>query len=1000
MSFTVQDVLSRVRDPKPAGQGKWLAFCPCHNDGAKQGRRSLSIAESKDGKALLHCFAGCEFKDIIAALGLDKPDPRREREREIVVTYDYRDAGGKLVFQVVRYAPKDFRQRRPDGRGGWTWKVRGIEALPYRLPDLLAALERGEIIFIAEGEKDAENLAAYGLTATCNAGGAGKWTGSHARHFPAGARVVVLPDNDDPGRKHAEQAARTLAARGCRVKVVELPGLPPKGDVSDWLAAGGTKEELLALAEAAPEWTPDAGEEARTDDPLAGTPYTISDSRLCWCKPTRDGPPVILPLCNFTARVERQISRDDGSGEAAMVFSISGTLADGRPLPALAVPAEQFGGMAWPLRWGVNAVVSAGMGAKERLREAVLLLSAGASHERVFTHIGWRQLDGRWVYLHAGGAVGANGEALTVDPESEALRRYVLPLDGDPREGMRASLELLHLAPMEITLPLWAAVWRCPTACLLYPTVVLWLHGATGSFKSTLSALFLSHFGGPFAASDLPASWISTDNTLERQAFLCRDALLVVDDYAPESHPREAAALDKRVNRLVRQIGNRCSRGRLFADMRQRPETPPNAPVISTGEQLPLAVGSVAARILPVRCERDAVDLDRLSRAQAQAGLLPQAMRGYLEWLAPQMDTLRHELPARFAELRAKAQVDGHARLPEAVAHLMLGAELGTRYAQEIGSLSEAEADALREASWEIFLELAREHANTMANERPALRFIRTLDAIFMQGLGHLKDRATGGPPQDAEHWGWKDAAGDYVPGGPPLGWADDGGLYLNPEATWRAVSEYLRAAGGFPLRERALREALAREGILIKDEGGRTTRSLRMDGTKRRVIHLDKNMYLSYLQKAVPAVPETASPTAARDSAEHLSGSTLEKAVPEVVPGSGGGTGSGTTFYETEPVTCSAQALQPQWFEGGGTGGTGCVEREGTKKTGTAPDAGEACSRFEDSVPVLFPQDGNAETLGAQGIEAPVPVVPVSAEGESPMKNPKRRRVALDELP
>lgn len=995
MSFTVQDVLSRVRDPKPAGQGKWLAFCPCHNDGAKQGRRSLSIAEGKDGKPLLHCFAGCEYKDIIGALGLDKPAARRERE--IVAAYDYRDAGGKLVFQVVRFAPKDFRQRRPDGKGGWIWKVRGVEALLYRLSELLAALERSETVFIVEGEKDADNLAALGLAATCNAGGAGKWTEAHAKHFPPGARVVILSDNDTPGRKHAEQVARTLAARGCRVKVVDLPGLPPKGDVSDWLAAGGTRDKLLALAEAAPEWAPDAGEEARTDDPLAGTPYTISGGRLCWCKPTKDGPPVILPLCNFTARVERQISRDDGSGEASMVFQVSGTLADGRRLPTLAIPAKQFASMDWPLQWGVEAVVTAGMGARDRLREAVLLLSAGAPQERVFTHIGWRQLGGRWIYLHAGGAVGANGEAVTVDPESEALRRYVLPADGDPREGMRASLDLLHLAPMEITLPLWAVVWRAPTACLLYPTVVLWLHGATGSYKSTLSALFVSHFGGPFTASDLPASWLSTDNALERQAFLCRDALLVVDDYAPESHPREAAALDKRVNRLVRQIGNRCARGRLFADLRQRPETPPNALVISTGEQLPLAVGSVAARILPVRCERDAVDLERLSRAQAQAGILPQAMRGYLEWLAPQMDTLRHKLPARFAELRATAQLGGHARLPEAVAHLMLGAELGARYAQEIGALAGAEAEALREAAWEVFLALAREHANTLADERPALRFLRTLDAIMMQGLGHLRDRATGGPPPEAERFGWKEAGGEYVPGGPPLGWVDDKGLYLSPEASWRAVSEYLRAAGGFPLREQALRDSLAREGILIKDEGGRTTRSLRMEGTKRRVAHIDKNMFLSYLQKAVPAVPETASPTAARDSAEHLSGSTLEKAVPEVVPGSGGGTGSGTTFYETEPVTCSAQALQPQGFEGGGTGGTGCVEREGTKKTGTAPDAGEACSRFEDGVPVLFPQDGNAETLAAQGIEAPVPVVPVSADGEG-LRKPKRR-VTLDDL-
>jgi hypothetical protein len=173
---------------------------------------------------------------------------------QIVAEYDYRDEAGDLVFQVVRYEPKDFRQRRPKPGGGWDWTVKGVKQVPYRLPKLLAA-DSAQAVFVVEGEKDAENLARIGLQATCNAGGAGKWTDDHAE-FLRGRRVIILYDNDDAGHNHAQRVAHTLNGVAESVRVVELTGLPDKGDVTDWIAAGGTKTELTQLAEAAPEWEP------------------------------------------------------------------------------------------------------------------------------------------------------------------------------------------------------------------------------------------------------------------------------------------------------------------------------------------------------------------------------------------------------------------------------------------------------------------------------------------------------------------------------------------------------------------------------------------------------------------------------------------------------------------------------------------------------------------------------------------------------------------------
>jgi hypothetical protein len=192
------------------------------------------------------------------------PEPERKRKQagpgEVIATYDYKDANGKLLFQVCRTNDKRFFQRRPDGDGGWINGLGNIKPVLYRLPELLQAVQRGEMVFIPEGEKDVNNLARLGLAATTNPMGAGKWR-DHYGDCLKGASCVILPDNDDPGRKHAEQVARSLHGKAASVKILELPGLPPKGDVSDWLAAGHAKEDLLRLVEAAREWEPAKSQE-------------------------------------------------------------------------------------------------------------------------------------------------------------------------------------------------------------------------------------------------------------------------------------------------------------------------------------------------------------------------------------------------------------------------------------------------------------------------------------------------------------------------------------------------------------------------------------------------------------------------------------------------------------------------------------------------------------------------------------------------------------------
>ncbi len=259
------EALLNTLDARKSGDG-FIARCPAHED------RTPSLSISKpNGRILLHCHAGCEQQSVIDALkarGLW--DESTATRKAISAQYDYTDAAGELVFQVVRYAPKDFRQRRPDGAGGWIWNLQGVKRVLYNLPSLLAAVEAGETIAIAEGEKDVHALRDIGITATTNCGGAGKWRAEYSATLKD-AHVVILPDNDEPGRAHAAQVRAALEGIAASVKTINLPGLPEKGDVADWIAAGGTGDSLLALIEAAPKHEP-APELAEPEPPESEFP--------------------------------------------------------------------------------------------------------------------------------------------------------------------------------------------------------------------------------------------------------------------------------------------------------------------------------------------------------------------------------------------------------------------------------------------------------------------------------------------------------------------------------------------------------------------------------------------------------------------------------------------------------------------------------------------------------------------------------------------------------
>lgn len=219
--------------------------CPFHED--KHPSMSLNLA-----KGLWNCHAcgqggglldfeqrmmGADaekaWAEIYRITGIEPP----KTGRKLIATYDYTDVSGKLLYQKLRYEPKEFSQRQPNGKGGWWYNLHGVKKVLYRLPEVITA----KLVFVVEGEKDAENLRAALLAAkvkdtavTTNFDGAGSWKPEYAPYF-TGRLVVVIPDNDKPGKAHAQTVAASVKPYAAKVKLVELPGLQEKGDVSDWL---------------------------------------------------------------------------------------------------------------------------------------------------------------------------------------------------------------------------------------------------------------------------------------------------------------------------------------------------------------------------------------------------------------------------------------------------------------------------------------------------------------------------------------------------------------------------------------------------------------------------------------------------------------------------------------------------------------------------------------------------------------------------------------------
>lgn len=313
----VEDALERA-DCRPRGSHTRTitARCPAHEDRTP----SLTLTEGNDGRALLHCHAGCDAESIVRALELEWadlfPEDRRDQaEWTPVFEFEYHGADGGKLFKVVRFPGKNFRQQRWTG-SGWEWGMQGVTRQLYRLPEVLQAKARGDFIFVCEGEKDAEAVVRAGQCATCNPGGAGKWEPQYTQAL-TGARVVILADDDEPGHAHAELVYRQLWGKADKVGI----RLPAEGhkDAAAHLLAG------LSLNGDLRKWQPPA---ANAPIPAPSRSMALTAAVFASTAPSANLD-VLGPLFQRSARTV--IGAQTGEGKTTLALQAVKCLVEGKP---------------------------------------------------------------------------------------------------------------------------------------------------------------------------------------------------------------------------------------------------------------------------------------------------------------------------------------------------------------------------------------------------------------------------------------------------------------------------------------------------------------------------------------------------------------------------------------------------------------------------------------------------------------------------------------------
>ncbi|TAK22966.1 MAG: hypothetical protein EPO40_27205 [Myxococcaceae bacterium] len=652
-----------------------------------------------------------------------------------------------------------------------------------------------------------------------------------------GVGVTALDKAVEAERQRRKRAAKEAEREG----LARAKRLRREGEEAERAA---TAEKLKAVRGERPELAAHFNQRSSN-----GATFTMEPGRVVMDAPTSQGTKRTT-LANFSAPiVAHTLELDAPDAKPRGTYTLSVVMEGSETPREVDVEAERFARMEWvETALGPRAVVAPGKGARDNLRAALGYLSSPVTRQRCgFT--GWVRHEGRWVYLHAGGAIGDEGavEGLAATPPAP-VDRFALPappVGSELERAVGAVVELLSMEPAAATVPMVALAFHAPlggSRCAVH------VNGPADLGKSVRASLVQRLFGAGMHSKAPPVSWADGSTAVGISQVLARagDALVMMDDLRVSGGSRDEAEAAK-VDRVLRAHFNGASplKGRREGGGRTDPASRCN--VLSTGETLPKgSTASTLNRVVTVELDAPLPASIGELDAMASGGVLAAGMAAYLRWLAPQVEDLR---PRARAEERAAAARWGFSeksRATELLGGLCLGMEYLLRFLAASG-VSTADVERHRARALAALHDVAGEHGARVAEEGIAARFVGLVAQGLRSGLAHVVEvRRAEAPgtglrnltPEDPLLWGYQRRAGDLSAAGPLIGYLIRTATPAKPSPITDAVClapgaalslakkverENGRTLGADP---KAIGAALAAAGMLARTE---------LDGARRR---------------------------------------------------------------------------------------------------------------------------------------------------------------------
>jgi hypothetical protein len=463
-----------------------------------------------------------------------------------------------------------------------------------------------------------------------------------------------------------------------------------------------------------------------------------------------------------------------------------------------------------------------------------------------------------WVYLHAGGALGADGPIPGVETELDSnLARYIFPdppRDPDARRtAIRASLRMFDLAPVGISGPGYVYVFR---SAVFHVSYALGYYGRSGAGKSPMQACLQQHYGATMIYPFAPAFWFYTENVLNDLQYQARDALLPIDDFVPAGPRSDQDRMHGKSARVVRGQANRASRRRMRRDGTLAPDRPPRGGTMWTGETA-LRGEPLQVRSLTLACYRGMMqkaDLDACRR-DANAGRYAETLGLFIQWVIPRRDQILAEWDDAVAVLQARLEATGHPRTPQILADLAHTWNLVLDFMVDMDAITAAERETYRQRFWKALEEIGGEQSEAIASSEVAGRSIRLLSAAVASAQLHFVTQKELGRPHPPERYGWreqesesKDDEGrhtvrtEWRAGGKQVGYiGEHDEIYLESEIAFVATQRLADSEGeGLGITIGVWKKRLNEGGFLAathKDGEKVHLEVLRVVGGKRRPV-------------------------------------------------------------------------------------------------------------------------------------------------------------------